>query len=179
MARIVGPDGRVVEVDEENRLKTFAVSQREDKHLNEEGKVWSVYFSVTPAGANDYFFYLKNNGVLDLKVTDIRISSSVPTTLFYERVIGTPAFVSEQDAQVTSRLLGNAKAPTADLKFDTDITGLSPQGVLFFEECAVADTRYKLSTTSNILIPQGQAIAFRREAATGTIETLISVVESE
>lgn len=179
MARIVGPDGQVAEVDDENRLKTFAVSQREDKHLNEEGKVWSVYFNVTPVGANDYFFYLKNNGVLDLKITDIRISSSSPTTIFYESVRGAPVFVAEQDAQVTSRLLGNARTPTADLKFDTDITGLTPEGVLFFEECAVADTRYKLSSTSNILIPQGQAIAFRREAAAGAIEALISVVESE
>jgi hypothetical protein len=66
----------------------------------------------------------------------------------------------------------------AESKYDTDITGLTSEGVVFFESCASTDTRYKLSTSSNIIIPQGKAIAFRREAATGEIEAVVSVVDS-
>ena len=176
---IKGPDGNAVDVDDKNRLSVFSVTQKEDKHLNTEGGAFSVDFSVTPAGANDYFFYLKNTGLKDLFMTDIRISSSVPTTLFYEHVSGTPVFAAEADAGITSRKLGSASELQVDAKFDTDITGLTSLGNLFFEECAVADVRYKLSTSSNIIIPQGQAVAFRRVAATGTITAVVSVAVSE
>lgn len=177
--RLEGADGRIADVDKENRLTTAAVSQVEDNHLNTEGKVWSISFAETPADANDYFFYLKNNGTLDLKITDIRISSSVPTTIFYEHVTGTPVFVTGTDPLITNRQLGNAKAPNITAQYDTDITGLTSQGVLFFEECDIADRLEHLKSTSNIIIPQGQAVAFRREAATGILEVLVSLIETE
>lgn len=179
MAAIKGPDGRAADVDAKNRLTTFAVTQGEDKHLNSGGGVFSLEFNVAAAGANDYFFYLKNNGLKDIFLTDIRVSSSVPTTLFYEHVTGTPAFVTGTPVDVTSRKLGSASELQADATFDTDITGLVSQGVLFFEECSVADTLYHVRTTSNIIIPQGQAIAFRREAAAGDVQALVSIAVDE
>lgn len=176
--QIQGPNGKVVKVDDEGRIKSFSVSEPEDKHINQEGGVYSVYFSVTPAGANDYFFYLKNDGTSDLNITDIRISSTVATTVYYEYVSGVPTYVTGTDTQNTNRNLGSSRQIIVTSKYDTDITGLTSEGVIFFEECAVADTRYKLNTTSNIIIPQGKAIAFRREAATGNIECVVSVVDS-
>lgn len=173
---IKGPDGHVADVDDKNRLKSFSVSQFEDQNLNMEGKVWSIYFTNTPVAANDDFFYLKNIGTKDLKLTDIRISSSVATTIFYKHVSGTA--VGGTDVDTESRLLGSAASPNAIIQQGVDITGLVSEGVLFFEECAVADTLYHLRTTSNIIIPQGQAIAFEREAATGLIKCLVSLVET-
>jgi hypothetical protein len=179
MGQIVGVNGLVADVSNENRLLVDSVSQPEDKHLNLEGRVFSLYFTVTPTGADDYFFYLKNNGTSLLDITDIRVRSSVATTLYYEHVSGTPTYVTGTDVATTSRFLGSANLPTMEAKYDTDITGLTSEGVLFFEECAAVDTRYKLSTTSNIVIPQGQAVAFRREAATGEIDCVVSLVINE
>lgn len=171
---IKGPDGRAADVDFLNRLLTFAVSQNEDKNANLDGRYWSVYFQVTPAGANDLFFYLKNTGTKDLVITDVRISSSVVTRLFYHRVTGIAA--GGADSQVTSRKLGDSAAPSATIQHGVDITGLTPAGVLFFEEAD--DTGLKaLKTTSSIIIPQGQAVAFERVAATGLITALVSVSE--
>lgn len=177
--QIQGPNGNVANVDEEGRLRAFAVSEPEDKHLNQEGGVHSIYFDVTPAAANDYFYYLENTGTSNLLITDVRISSSVATNLYYEYVSGTPIYVTGTDASDTNRNLGSSRQLSAVSKYDTDITGLTSEGIIFFERCAVADTRYKLSTTSNILIPQGKAIAFRREAATGAIKALVSVVDAK
>jgi len=176
--QIQGPNGNVAKVDDEGRLKAFAVSEPEDKHLNQEGGVHSIYFDVTPAGANDYFYYLKNTGTSDLLITDIRISSTVATYIYYEYVSGTPTYVTGTDAADTNRNLGSSRQLTAVSKYDTDITGLTSEGVLFFDRCATVDTRYKLSTTSNIIIPQGKAVAFKREAATGAIKAVVSVVDS-
>ena len=166
-------------IDSENRALTFSITEPEDKHINREGKVWSLYFTVTPAGANDYFFYFKNTGTEDVSISDIRISSSVVTEVTYEYVSGTPTYVTGTDVQITNRNLGSSKVPAVTAKYDTDITGLSADGILFFEECAAANTRYKLSTTSNIIITQGQAIAFKRVAATGLINCVVSVVGLE
>jgi len=177
MTKIKGPDGRVVEVDLENRLLTFSIVQAEDKHANTEGRQWSVFFEVTPTAANDKFFYLKNTGTKDLFITDVRIKSSVITELLYKRVTGVA--VGGSDSEVTSRKLGSTAGPTAIIQDGVDITGLADGGTLFFEDCNPADKLQQLKTTSNIIIPQGQAIAFERVEATGLITCVISLEVAE
>lgn len=170
--------GRTASVDDENRLATFAVSQAEDKHSNVEGHYNSVYFEVTPAGANDNFFYLQNTGTEDLAITDIRISSSVPTNILLDKASGTPTYVTGTDAAVTNRNLGSSKTPSVIAKYDTDITGIVDEGVLLFQECPVADTLYHFRTSSNIIIPQGQAVILKRVGATGQITCLVSLTRA-
>ena len=169
-------NGNGLAIDDQNRAQVFAVVEPEDKYVNRRGEVWSQYFTVTPAGANDYFYYIKNDGTKDIAITDIRISSTVPTQVFYDFVSGTPTFVTGTDVETTARNLGSASVPDVIAKYDTDITGLTANGVLFFEELPVAATRYKLSTSSNIIITAGQAVAFRRVAATGAMTCVVSLV---
>ena len=169
--------GKTVRVDNENRIAAFAVSQSEDKHTNLEGFYNSVYFEVTPAGAGDYFLYLQNTGVDEISITDIRISSTVPTNILLHKVSGTPVYVTGTDAQITNRNLGSSKVPSVVSKLDTDITGLENEGVLLFQECPAADTLYHFRTSSNIIIPQGQAVALSRVAATGQITCLLSITK--
>lgn len=179
MAIIQDPStGRTATVDIENRLATFAISQQEDKHTNIEGYYNSIYFQVTPAGANDKFFYLQNTGLFDLSITDIRISSTVPTNILLDRVTGTPIYVTGTDAQITNRNLGSSQVPGVIAKYDTDITGVVDEGVLLFQECDTASRLYHFRTSSNIIIPQGQAIVLERVAATGAITCLISLTRA-
>jgi len=177
MAVLKGPDGQVAKVDSENRLSTLSVDVPFERHLNTEQKVWSIYFTVTPTGANDLFFYLKNNGVKDLFISNIRISSTVVTTLFYRQVTGTAS--AGTDSSVTNRNIGSANAPDATIQHDADFTGLTSGGILFHEEVNAANTLRHLSIACGIIIPQGQAIAFERVAATGTIECVVSISEAE
>ena len=183
MTQIVGTGGKVAEVDEENRLRTFSVSQAEDKHINTEGGVFTAFFSQSATGAGDYFFYLKNEGIKDLYITDIRVKSDSPTELLYEHVTGNAVFSDNAGAgnvvQTATRKLGSASQVDATVISDSNITGLTSLGVIFFEECPAADTRYSLRTSSNIIILQGQAIAFRRVAAAGEITAAVSIVVSE
>lgn len=167
--------GMTASVDNENRLRTFSVSQAEDKHANIEGLYNSVYFVVTPAGANDKFFYLQNTGTTDLAITDVRISSTVATNILLSKVSGTPVYVTGTDSSVTNRNLGSSKAPSVIAKHDTNITGIVDEGVLLFQECPSVDTLYHFRTSSNIIIPQGQAVVLERTAATGLINCLVSL----
>jgi hypothetical protein len=179
MARIEGgSNGNVAEVDDEFRLQVFSVTQMADNHANEDGRYWSVFVSITPTGANDNFFYLKNDGTKNLKITDIRASSSVVTRLLYKHVAGTA--VGGAAITPVSRLLGSPKVPGAIIEQGVVITGLTDQGdPVFFEECNVVNELQHLKTTSNIIIPQGQAIAFARVAATGAITMIVSLSEEE
>jgi copper(I)-binding protein len=170
--------GRTARVDEEFRLKTFAITQNEDKHTNVEGDYNSLYFQVTPAGAGDYFWYLVNDGDEDVTITDIRISSTVVSQINLHAVTGTPTYVTGTDTQVTNRNLGSNKIPDVTSKFDTDITVIASTGILLFDELSSANDMHHMKTTSNIIIPQGQAIALERVAATGLITCLISLTKA-
>ena len=167
--------GKTGKVDHENRLHVFSVTQTLDRHANSEGLYSSIYFTVTPTGANDYCLYLKNDGVSDVLITDLRISSTVPTNIFVDHVTGTPSYVTGTDATITNNNLGSNKSPSITAKFDTNITGITNVGELMFQECPVANTMYHLRKSSTILIPQGQAIAIRRVESTGLITALVSL----
>jgi len=177
--QIEGADGlvaSVIKTDGENRLATAAVSEAYDRYYNKQGLSYSVtYEGLTPTGANDYFFYLKNTGIKNINFTNLRISSTVATRITIEKVTGTAAGGSTLAS--LNRNFGSSKALTATIEQGVDITGLTTGGVMFFEECATASTRYKLSTTSNLIIPQGQAIALKRVAATGALTFTMSFVE--
>ncbi len=178
MAKIQsGSNGNVAEVDDENRLLTFAVIQTEDKHANTEGRYWSIFINPTVVTPGSNFFYLTNTGTKDLFITDVRISSSAANVLLYKKVTGVAA--GGAAAEVTNRKLGDPKVPNATIQEGAAITGLTDDGTLFFEETDTGgDPRKTLKTTSTIIIPQGQAIAFDASAA-GVIRGVISLTEGE
>jgi hypothetical protein len=169
--------GYTAQVTPQHRLEVSAITEPEDRHLNDLGTVWSTYFAVTAVGAGDYFFYLKNTGTNPINITDIRISSSVATQINYHAVSGDPTYAATNTSTTTNRNLGSSRTPSATIRDDTNITGLTDDGIIFFEECAVVNTRYHLRTSANIIIPQGTAIAFERVEATGLVTCLVSVVE--
>ncbi len=177
MSKITGPDGKVVKVTDNNRLEVSSISEDISQRSNLNGNVFSIQFAVTPVGANDFFFHFQNTGTKDIIFTKIRMASTVITQITIEKVTGTPTFVSATDASVTNRNLGSSLALQADSQFDTDITVITSDGILLFEECSIANTRFTLNIDSSIVIPQGQAIAFKRVAATGLIDTLITAIE--
>ena len=174
MSQTKGPNGIVAKVTDDGDLNTFSITQREDKALNKKGNAFSIHFTVTPTGANDFFFYMKNNGLGDIFVIDVNTTCTVATKLYYQRVVGNAVFVTGTDASVTNLNLGNATQLNADTVFDTDITGLTPLGILGLDECGVSD-RGTLQFRSNVIIPQGQAIAFQRVEATGTIDCVVNI----
>ena len=167
--------GYKAKIDSENRLTTFSVVETEDKHINREGKQWSLYFTETPLATNDYFFYLKNNGTSDLAISDIRIMCAGADVFTYEWVNGTPSYVVGTDIDPVVRNGGSSKVPDATIKKDVNITGLTSDGVMFFESTDTANKRYKLSTTSNMIIPQGVAFAIKATTGTNLVTCVVSL----
>ena len=175
MANIKGPNGNVANVSDSGRLSVAAVVTDLAETTNILGNAYMVSLSVTPAGANDLFFYLKNTGTAAVAINAIAVVASAPTRIEYVAVAGDPVYVGETAAQVTNLNLGSSNSLSVEANADTNITGLIENGLLGFEECAVADTRYKTNIPATIIIPQGKAVAFKRIEATGQIDLAVEV----
>ena len=154
-------------VDHQGRVSVFAITEPEDKHVARRGKTWSYTFDVTPVGAGDYFFYFENTGEEIYTFTDVRIMCASPDTINVDAVSGTPTYAAGADISPINRNRGfTSVIPSATCREDTNTTGISSDGTLFFLRLDTANKGYKLSTSSNVHIPKGAAIAF--SAATGT-----------
>ena len=178
-----GSDGgqiNTVGVDEEKRMLTRATIDEFDAHINREsGKVWSLSFEgLNPAGADDYVFYLKNDGDKVLQVTDVRVmADTAATQVEIHAVSGTAS--GGTDLTPVSRTIGSAATPSATIETGTDITGLTNDGILFFLQCDTVNREYHLRTSSRIRIPKGKAMAILVETATANVTGVVSLVEEE
>jgi len=171
-----GTGGRFgLKVNEAGQASTFSVTEPEDKHVNRDGRTWTLYLSKTPVGTDDYIFYIKNTGSDALAITDIRALAGAATTLHIDQVSGTPSYAAGADITPAPRNGGSNKTPTATIKSDTNTTGLTVvHSSLFPVRCDTADKLAHLSSSSNIVIPQGSAYAIRSSAAVA-VEMWISL----
>jgi hypothetical protein len=172
--------GNRVRVDSENRLSTVAVTQSNDFHVNQiDGKYWSCPFGPQdPAGANDYVFYIKNTGDEDLGITDIRLScTGAASQIQINSVTGTA--VGGNTITPIPRNLGSSQVIAGIVEEDTDITGLTNIGTLFYMELTAVATLYHLKTTSNIIIPKGSAVGILVVTETSIVTGVISVIVLE
>ena len=160
--RIEGPSGYVAEVDSVGRLYTLSTALSVDQFLLAGGRVSSMVFESVRADAiNSYIFYLRNDGTTNVAIGHISFMATQATTLWIDYVSGTPSYVTGTDIPITNRRLGNPTVPQVTARYDTNITGLTQEGKLFFERLDTANKRYFLDTVSGISIPTGQALAIR------------------
>jgi hypothetical protein len=166
-------------INAQGQAATFSVSEATDRHLNRNQKqVWSLPFTgIDPVGANDYFFHIKNTGTTDLAITDIRIESSVIGTVEVHGVMGIASYAAGVDITPVTRNIGAGENPTATIKTDTNTTGLTSSGVIFYINCSTANEIFHLRTTSNIIIPPGQQVALLWDTATGILKGAVSLVQ--
>jgi len=177
---IQGISGNFSDVDENGHLLTESITRPKDNFINgDSGKVWSLSFAgVDPTGAADKFFYLKNTGAESIRVTDIRLSSTVTGIASVKKVSGTPTYTSETVIAGVSRRTGKSPVLQATAVTDADITGLADDGTWFFIPLDSAGKQTHLRTSSNLIIDSGGALAIEWDTATGILTGTVSVVEN-
>lgn len=167
--------GVTARVDDSKQLRTFSVIQRQEQRANLDGLYYSIYFQFTPSGANSVFFYLKNTGIFDVQVNEIRVFSSAATQILINKVSGTPSYSGSLTPTTTNRNLGSNLAPSVEARHDASISGLTNQGTLFNLSCDTVNREVKIDQRGSILIPQGQALALQRVASSGQITCTVSL----
>ena len=166
-------------ISPEGHAQVDAVIESGDRHINiEHQKVWSLPFEgIDPVAADDYFIYIKNTGIVNLAITDFRLETTVVGTVEVHSVEGTAAHTAANDIIPVNRFIGSAIVPAAIIKTDTNVTGLTSRGVLFWNRLDTADKLFHTQTSSNIIIPPGQAITLLWDTGTGVLKGMISLVE--
>jgi hypothetical protein len=172
--------GYTAQVDNENRLRTFAVTEPEDRHINKEtGKVWSIDLDGVLINASVYLAYFQNTSTVNYHLTDMRVHCQDAASIvdLDEVTVGTvgghTAFAA---SAVASRQIGISNAPIGDMAYATaatGITGLTKVSNVFHGGSLDNQTSH-LKTTSNVVIPPGAALAVLLRTANATAGVVIT-----
>ncbi len=165
--------GRTAKIDGENRLHTESLSTTVERHANQvEGSAYNVLFAVTPAGADDMLFYLKNNSETDLVVEGIWWQAASAEQVYYNvGDTGTPGGASKADITPANLNAGSGKnadvtciSRTADAA--VDIEGVSG-GVTIQKLWLTSAATTIFNCEQDIVIPKNQT--FTIYAVAGSI----------
>lgn len=170
--------GYTAKVDNKNRLVAFSITETEDKHQNREGLQWSVPIKVTPSAGISVFFTLENTGTVPLAITDIRsYCATAGEIIVMEWATGIPVRTSALDIPAVPKNGGSSRVPVAEIVQDTKTSNLTADGVIYHQVLDTANKMYKLSTSANIIIPQGAIFTMSSSTGGSAINSIVSIVE--
>lgn len=170
MLEIFGRKGAkrfAMSVDSQGRAEVFASSEAEDRHINQvNGKVWSIDLDGVVANAGVYVAWFQNTSQVHYHMTDMRAHCNDAASILDldEVQVGTignnTAFLPDA---VASRNIGNSTAPVGNMDHASDATGLTGLTKLanMFHAGSLDNKSSHLSTSSNIIIPPGAALALK------------------
>jgi len=167
--------GYLAKITPENRLSTFAVTETENRDINERTEEsYLLYVDITPTGAADCFLYMKNTSADNMVINWYRIWSGTNADAIdiYRNRVGTPAGTT---AVVPANMnFGSPNTATADCYEGVDITGLSG-GALLDRLRLSGDGKDVIdSYPGDILVPRDSNISFQAVTGTFPLEVTIS-----
>ena len=117
--------GRLAKVDVEGRVHTFSTVEVEEQHTNRLNQdAYMAYLAVTPTGAGDYFFWMKNTDTRDLIINWYRVwCGSAEAIDIHRNPTGTPA--GGAAATPYNANFGSNKSASIEAYSGADITGLT------------------------------------------------------
>jgi len=174
-------------IDSQGRISVIAASESEDRHINQvSGKVWSIDLDGAVANAGTYIAWFQNTSQVFYHMTDMRAHCNDAASILDidEVTVGTignhTAFLP---TQVASRNIGNSTVPVGNMDYATNATGLTglTKVANIFHAGNLDNKSSHLSTSSNIIIPPGAALAINVITANATngITFTWSMVEVE
>lgn len=169
-----GAAAHALSVDSQGRGHVIAASEPEDRHINQiNGKVWSIDLDGVTANAGTYIAWFQNTGQVFYHMTDMRAHClDAASVLDIDEVtVGTignnTGFLPDD---VASRHVGNSTSPVGNMDHATDATGLTglTKVACLFHAGSLDNKTSHLSTSSNIIIPPGAALALKVVTANAT-----------
>ncbi len=170
----VGAQAYAWAVDSQGRGLIAASSEAEDRHINQvSGKVWSIDLDGAVANAGTYVAWFHNTSQVFYHMTDMRAHCLDAASILDvdEVTAGTignnTAFLPNQ---VASRNIGNSTVPVGDMDYAATATGLTglTKVANIFHAGSLSSQSSHLSTSSNIIIPPGAALAIKVITANAT-----------
>lgn len=142
-----------------------AVTNPKVYNENRNGNAYSAIVSVTPTGADDCFFYIKNNDAMDMLARIIRVRSASAESIQIK--LGDTGTVGGTHADLTpvSRNAGSGKIADVTCESGVDITGLSGGSIVDIIYCNT--TQVEVVIPGDLIVPKNSIISFY--AVTGAV----------
>ena len=124
-------NGYLAEVTAENRLSVTAITQIENKDINDRTKeAYLLYIDITPTGAADNFLYMENTSANNMFINWYRVWSGTNADAIdmYRNMTGTPAGTTT--VTPSNMNFGSNNTATGNFYEGVDITGLSGGALL-------------------------------------------------
>jgi hypothetical protein len=139
---------------------------------------WSLPFdTIDPAGADDYFVYIKNtHSTLYYAIHRVVVESTVVGSVEIHRVSGT-AGGSPTARTPVSKHGANRRNPNIEFGDDPDITGFTALGILDIVAIEAASKDVRAEYSELLLIPPTQQVALMWDTGTGILSGSVHIVE--
>lgn len=156
---IRGAEGYLWEITRRGHGRVLALSQSpQAQNALRDSRTWTASATATPAGANNYFFYMMNTSQsVNLVISRIAADVATAEEVVLNAVTGTAA--AGTALTPLNRTRGSAKQPTsATVQSGTNITGLTSSGTLERLRLLAATRGELLIVDRPIVLLQGQAV---------------------
>jgi hypothetical protein len=166
--------GFLAEVTAQNRLSVTAVTETENKDINERtGGSYLLYIDITPTGALDNCLYMKNTSADNMFINWYRVWSGTNADAIdiYRNMVGTPAGTTI--VTPVNMNFGSNDSATGDFYEGVDITGLSGGNLLDRLRLSGDGKDVVDGYPGDIIVPRGSNISF--QAVTGTFPLEITI----
>lgn len=166
-------NGNIAGVDNENRLTVASTIQTREHEINHhEGQSYSFMISTTPSDAGDCFCYIKNNGDIDLIVSEMMMRAvSDETITFKLGDSGTP--IGGNIGTPVNRNAGSGNEADITSLYGADITGLSGGSTVFGMFLKGGDSSVRVAPLSGFIVPKNKVIT--GYVATGGIAIMVGL----
>lgn len=169
-----GSQSNAWSVDSQGRGQILAASESEDRHINQlTGKVWSIDLDGKVANAGTYVAWFQNTSQVHYHMTDMRVHCHDAASMIDIDEV-TVATIGNNTAflpsQVASRNIGNSTVPVGSMDYASSATGLTglTKVANIFHAGNLDNKSSHLSTSSNIIISPGAALAVKVVTANAT-----------
>lgn len=115
----------MVDVTTRNAMRAMSISL-DPQHFAaaKDQLTWTVSFTVTPAGAGNFFFFLQNTSAIrDLFISRIQAGAALAEQIIVQAVSGTP--VGGTAVTPLNRSVGSTRTYAGTTQQGTNITGLT------------------------------------------------------
>lgn len=151
--------GKRAKVDEENRLRVEAVSERLIHHINhDEGAAYSMVFDQAAANgaADELLLYIKNTDDEDMIIDEINITISAANIVYCKlgdsgTVGGTPTAIVPANLNA-----GSGKSATGTFYKDDAMSGLSGGAIAIWRYLTAAAETKNICPSSGLIVPKNQ-----------------------
>lgn len=171
-----GGSGNTADVDDENRLRTFSVSQDETVHASGEGDSYSITSGIVTltSDSTSYFLYFKNNDtvdwVIDNTVRRYGPSTGAPGAPLESNIVLDPTGGTLIDSgTITTGLNLNIGSPNV-LRGTVKVGGegdTATGGIALPPSLIISDSSITDFAAGPIIIPPGSSAATGTTPATG------------